>query len=83
MVYTIYARYLDENGYDGDRIYAREKGLIKGELYRVDCIDMGRWHTNIDLAGISGDFNSVMFEFIHSDRVIDLDEAHDIFFDVD
>lgn len=53
--------YLDENGYDGDREYAR-KFMQKYQILTVRQIDIGGWRTVVEFEEIPGKwFNSVMF----------------------
>lgn len=61
----VYAIYLDENGYDGDTIYAKNKGLIKGEKYEIEHIEIGGWVSYISIKNYEGLFNSVMFDFVN------------------
>lgn len=55
-------RYLDENGYDHQPVDAREAGLVKGQLYEVDRIEVGGWSSEVFLKGFKHGFNTVMFE---------------------
>jgi hypothetical protein len=54
--------YLDENGYEGDRNYARDNGFVKGEVYEVNYTDVGGCHTSVYFHDMIGGHNSVMFE---------------------
>lgn len=54
--------YLDENGYEGDRNYAREKGFVKGGVYEVKHTEVGSCHTSVYFHDMIGGHNSVMFE---------------------
>lgn len=55
-------KYLDKNGYAGDKISARSKGLVEGQEYEVESIDIHSSSTEIYLVGYTGTFNSVMFD---------------------
>lgn len=53
--------FLDENGYDGDREYAR-KYMQKGQKLTVKYVNVGGWCTDVEFEEIPGKwFNSVMF----------------------
>lgn len=55
-------KYLDENGYEGDRVYAREY-MSKGAVLTVKYIDVGNWASLVSFEEIPGkEFNTVMFE---------------------
>ena len=54
--------YLDENGYEGDRNYARDKGFVKGQVYVVKYTDVGSSCTYVTFHDMVGSHNSVMFE---------------------
>ena len=53
--------YLDENGYDYQRKYAREAGFVKGQTYTVSRTNVGQSSTSVYFEEISGGWNSVMF----------------------
>ena len=53
--------YTDENGYDYQREIAREKGLVKGEVYTLARIEIGSCSSRVFLREFESDFNSVMF----------------------
>lgn len=56
-------RYLDENGYDSDKVNAKHLGLVKGCLYTLVKINIGSFCSNIYLQEFPQyPFNSVMFE---------------------
>lgn len=53
--------YLDENGYDSDREYAR-KFLSKHQELTILMSDVGGWRTEFQFEEVPGKwFNSVMF----------------------
>lgn len=54
--------YLDENGYEGDRNYARKNGFVKGQVYTVAYANVGSSYTSVRFQGMEGTHNSVMFE---------------------
>lgn len=54
--------YLDENGYDIEREYARKAGLVRGEIYQVAYTDVYSSSTDVCIIGYTGLFNSVMFD---------------------
>lgn len=59
-----YAIFLNKNGYNGEKEKATEAGLKEGEKYEVVYASIGQSHSNIELDGIDGDFNSVMFDYV-------------------
>lgn len=54
-------KFLGKNGYDYELREAKKK-ITVGKEYYVSTITIDKWKTTINLYGISGDFNSVMFE---------------------
>ena len=53
--------YLDENGYEGDREYAR-KFMQKYQILTIKQTNIGGWRTVVEFEEIPGKwFNSVMF----------------------
>lgn len=55
--------YLDENGYDYDRRYAIDCGLIKGQQYTLESVDVGSWSSTVYVEEFPDKgFNTVMFE---------------------
>lgn len=58
-------------GYEGEGKRASEK-LTVGKRYIVKNVAVGRWHTGIQLEGIQGSFNSVLFDFYENDKRIDI-----------
>lgn len=53
--------FLDDNGYDIEREYAR-KYFSKGEVLTVEEIYVGRSHSDVELEGYPNErFNTVMF----------------------
>ena len=54
--------YLDDNGYEGDRNCARDKGFVKGQVYVVKYTDVGNSCTYVTFHDMVGSHNSVMFE---------------------
>ena len=55
--------YLDENGYDRDKEYARDTGLKKGEVYTLSGMEIGGSHATLWLEEFPGkSFNTVMFK---------------------
>ena len=61
-------RYLNQNGYDGDREYAN-KYLKEGQIYEVEFTVIHSWLTDVFLKGIPVSFNSVMFEEVEDELV--------------
>ncbi|MNP43629.1 hypothetical protein D3C76_1374590 [compost metagenome] len=56
-------RFLNKNGRDCEPERARKIGLVEGEVYTVECTDVGGFHTDVYLQEFPGKpFNSVMFE---------------------
>jgi hypothetical protein len=55
-----WATFTGQNGYDYQREVAKQK-LTIGHKYKVSGSKMGRYHTNLQLEGVDGSFNSVMF----------------------
>ena len=54
--------FLDENGYDGDREYARQY-MQKNQSLTVKSVRIGSWSTDVMFEEIPDKwFNSVMFE---------------------
>lgn len=49
-----------------------ENGLIKGRTYEVSRIEMGQSRTSVYLKDYVQSFNSILFEFYHNDRKIDI-----------
>ena len=60
---NIYATYKGTGGYDCDREESKKAGLEVGRKYELDNASVGRWISYIYLSGVSGRFNSVMFDF--------------------
>lgn len=55
--------YIDENGYPNDTIYARDCGLVKGEIYTVDHTIVNQSSSDVYLKEFHNKgFNTVMFE---------------------
>lgn len=55
-------RYLDENGYDGDREYAR-KFMQKDQTFTVEYVNVGNWSSLVAFRELPGkEFNTAMFE---------------------
>jgi hypothetical protein len=55
--------YLDENGYDCDRKYAKGCGLIKGQQYTLYYVDVGSFSSDVYVEEFPDKpFNTVMFE---------------------
>jgi len=74
--------YLDENGYDSDRKWARECGLVKGQIYTVFGIDVHSSSSSVLLEEIGEHhkyFNTVMFqdldEYLEENRENEYQEA--------
>ncbi len=40
----------------------KKKGLIVGNIYEVDSVEVHTWHSKVTLKGIDGRFNSVCFD---------------------
>ena len=63
----IYAMYVGPAGYEQDeevfKQLEKEGKLVQGELYRVECIEMGAYSTKIYLEGVDEPLNSVAFKF--------------------
>ena len=55
-------KYLDRGGWESNKEYARKKGLVKGEIYTVKEIYVGRSSSEVELLEVEGKFNTVMFE---------------------
>lgn len=55
--------FLDENGYDTQREYAKKRGLVKEETYTVNNTRIGRFDSTVNLVEFPDDwFNTVMFD---------------------
>ena len=68
----IFAEFSHPNsGYEGEGERASEK-LTVGERYIVRNVAVGKWYTGIQLEGIKGSFNSVLFDFYENDKRIDI-----------
>lgn len=66
------AKYLHvEAGTTFDRWNADTK-LKLGEEYQVRKVDMGAFHTDIQLACVDGKFNSALFDFYEDGRPINI-----------
>jgi hypothetical protein len=56
-------RFLNKNGHEYQPRYAREAGLVEGELYTVAKEDVGRTLSTYELVEFPGKhFNTVMFD---------------------
>ena len=64
-----FGKYLDENGYERDPIYARQCGFVKGQMYEVEDADVGRCNSTVKFLGIEEYHNSVLFEFYNEHMV--------------
>ena len=56
------ATYLDRNGYTSDPVDARKRGLVKGEQYTIEHIEVHDSHSYVYFEELPGGFNTVMFE---------------------
>ena len=55
--------FLNKNGYDSDRKYAVDIGLIEGKEYIIDRIEVGEYYSSVKLIDFPLDyFNTVMFD---------------------
>ena len=45
-----------------------EKGLVVGNVYEVDSIEVHTWHTKVTIKDVAGRFNSVCFEPFTDER---------------
>lgn len=61
-------RYLDKNGYDIQRENAKKAGLVKGEIYIVSDIEVGRSSSVVFLEGFKDGFNTVMFRGVRRNK---------------
>lgn len=55
-------KYLDKNGWNSNKTYARDKGLIKNQIYTVKEVYVGHSSSDVELLEVDGKFNTVMFE---------------------
>lgn len=46
--------------------------LEVGKEYIVECVNMGRYYTDIHLSGFGGRFNSVQFDFFEDGKPINI-----------
>jgi hypothetical protein len=53
--------FLNQHGYDREREEAA-RIFNTTDIYEVDSVQIGDWHTSVSFKGITGSFNSVMFE---------------------
>lgn len=69
----LYAKFTTPNaGTEFDKKAVRN-ALILGNMYPVDRISMGGFHTTVYLCGFDGyPFNSVNFTFYENDKKIDI-----------
>ena len=61
-----------ESGWPCDQEKVRKSGLIPGTDYEVERVSMGQSNTTICLAGYSGVFNSVHFDFFEDGAPLDI-----------
>lgn len=57
-------RFINDNGYDHEPELARKAGLIEGESYIVESLNVGRSSSTVKLKGFKNNFNTVMFETV-------------------
>lgn len=50
----------------------KQTSLVVGQIYNVENVVMGRWHTDIYLKGRKDNYNSVMFDFYEDGKEIDI-----------
>lgn len=60
-------RFLNQNGYDHDRIDAL-KVMKEGDVLTVKSIDVGEWHHTIEFEEVGGRHNGVMFVLLPKDE---------------
>lgn len=59
-------RFLDENGWDGDKEYAR-RYFVKDDILTVEEIYVGRSSSTVEFQELKGkEFNTVMFEDVEN-----------------
>ena len=68
----IFAEFTHPNScYEGEGERAAEK-ITVGKKYIVKNVAVGRWYTGIQLEGIQGSFNSVLFDFYENGEKVDI-----------
>lgn len=55
-------RFLAMHGHEGEPQRAIAAGLIEGQIYDLESIEIGEWYSFLQIKGVKGQFNSVMFE---------------------
>ena len=70
---SVKARFMrPESGWPCDQEKARKAGLTPGTDYDLERVSMGQSTTTICLAGYSGVFNSVQFDFFEDGEPLDI-----------
>jgi len=54
-------KFVGVGGYDSDVPNALKAGLIVGRTYSVKYVEINDWSSYVELEGIEGKFNTVMF----------------------
>ena len=63
----VYAKFVENCGWNDDKKRAIDNGLVIGKTYEVDGVIVHSYHTRIYLKGFKDWFNSVAFEFYNED----------------
>ena len=62
-------RFLNEGGYGHERLDA-ESRMTTGKVYTVERIQVGGWHSVVQLEGVVGWHNTVMFVNVEAPDVL-------------
>lgn len=63
----VYAKFVENCGWNDDKKRAIDNGLVIGKTYEVDEVIVHSYHTRVYLKGFKDWFNSVAFEFYNED----------------
>ena len=62
-------RFLDEGGYSHERLAARRR-MMPGQVYTVEGMQVDGWHSVVQLEGVVGWHNTVMFVNVEAPDVL-------------
>ena len=62
-------RFLNEGGYAQERLIANDR-MTTGKAYTVERVQVGGWHSVVQLEGVVGWHNTVMFENVGAPDVL-------------
>jgi hypothetical protein len=55
------------HGWPGQGERAKEHGLAEGEVYVIRSLEVGRSSSSFKLAGVDGEFNTVLFDAVYDE----------------